>query len=88
MMVPEGPTYGTGARGPEGKGEARGSSARSRSPPRVRETEINFFDDKKVDGASETRTPESDTGEGPAWAEQRRPRAFRRRPRPAERGSS
>ena len=44
-MVPEGQTYGTGARHPEAKGEARSSAARSRSPPRVREIEISTVEE-------------------------------------------
>ena len=35
--------------------EARGSTARSRSPPRVREIEIIFNDDRKSKGASDPR---------------------------------
>ena len=53
MMVPEGQAHGRGAQGLEAKGEARSSAARSRSPPRAREIEIIFNDDRKSEGASE-----------------------------------
>ena len=63
-MVPDGQAHATGGRGPEAKGDARGSEARSRSPPRVREIEIIFSEDKKTDGASEASAPEYREGAG------------------------